>query len=230
MTSGSPRCPWAVMVASNSIQSFGFSSATSVFKSSPKSSAMSGASRRGKRCGYVRIMTTLLARRNKTSKPSRMSMTSPCHLNVRFRNRSSKARAVDARFRSDVRGPHSARKSSQVSIEGGPFGGGSEVRALSCTVDRKMNAVIMTKSSPKSMMTYFLASTTAHEPILRDMTSDLKVGRLMRDFLAITFRQRGQWCTTSLNAGHSSGRTQKAIHPRLNHTTKASMYVTQEAS
>mmetsp|Transcript_63447 Transcript_63447/g.194026 ORF Transcript_63447/g.194026 Transcript_63447/m.194026 type:complete len:222 (-) Transcript_63447:165-830(-) len=221
------------MVASNSIQSPWLSDATSLFRSSPNSSAMSGWSpcRVLKRGGYILTIITLFVRTTiKTSKPSRMTATSPCHLNVRRRKRSSKARAVDGRWDSDadVRGPQSKRKSSHVSMDGAPLC--SSCVVLICTVDRKKYTAPMMPTRPKRIATYFLASTTAQPPILQVITSDRNVGRLMRDFLSITLRQRGQWWTTSLKAGHNRGSTQNAIHPRLIQTTNASSHVTQEAS
>mmetsp|Transcript_71280 Transcript_71280/g.186898 ORF Transcript_71280/g.186898 Transcript_71280/m.186898 type:complete len:205 (-) Transcript_71280:163-777(-) len=173
-------------------------------------------------------MITLFVRTKSTSKPSRIIFTSPCHLKLRFRYLSSKLWAVEALCPSEVRGPQSNMKSSHVSMEGAPLW--TSWAVLRCTVERSTYTPRIVRTRKTRITTYFRASTTAQFPILNDMISVRKVGRLMRDFLAMTLRQRGQWCTTSLNAGHRSGRTQKAIQPRLNHTTKPRTQVTHEAS
>mmetsp|Transcript_20750 Transcript_20750/g.40594 ORF Transcript_20750/g.40594 Transcript_20750/m.40594 type:complete len:240 (-) Transcript_20750:556-1275(-) len=135
ITSGSPRKPCAIMVASNSTQSPGSRVPTSGFLSSPKMRAISGKSRRGKRGGVILTMTTLLVFTKRTSKPSRITRTSPCHLNVLRLNFSSKARAVEVRWRRAFRGPQSCRKSSQESDDSGPRS--TSARVFSCTVERK---------------------------------------------------------------------------------------------
>mmetsp|Transcript_86416 Transcript_86416/g.241764 ORF Transcript_86416/g.241764 Transcript_86416/m.241764 type:complete len:262 (+) Transcript_86416:67-852(+) len=192
MTSGSPRCPCATIVASNSIQSPGFNKATSAFRSSPKRSAKSGRSRRlGYREGCICTLTMLLARKNSTSKPSLIRRTSPCHVNVRLWYFSWNCRDVEARCCKVVRGPQSDKKSSHVNKAASPF-------VISCGMFkgvyvRKTYAPRTKLINPMAIITYFRASTTAQPPTLHVMTSVRKVGRLMRDFLAITFRQRGQW-------------------------------------
>mmetsp|Transcript_41525 Transcript_41525/g.123253 ORF Transcript_41525/g.123253 Transcript_41525/m.123253 type:complete len:207 (-) Transcript_41525:207-827(-) len=173
-------------------------------------------------------MITLFVRTKSTSKPSRIIFTSPCHLKLRRRYRSSNMWAVDALCPREVRGPQSKRKSSQVSMEAAPLW--TSWAVLRCTVERRTYTPRIVSTRKSRIMTYFRARTTAQLPILNDMISVRKVGRFMRDFLAMTLRQRGQWCTTSLKAGHRSGRTQKAIQPRLNHTTKPRTQVTHEAS
>merc|ERR1740138_2053407 len=115
-----------------------------------------------------------------------MLRTSPCHLKVRRRYFSSKLREVEARCCKVVRGPQSKRKSSQVSADEGPLS--TSCCALRWTVDRRTYAVMINAIRPKAIMTYFLASTTAQPPTLQVMTSERHVGRLIRDFLATTFR------------------------------------------
>mmetsp|Transcript_49268 Transcript_49268/g.107272 ORF Transcript_49268/g.107272 Transcript_49268/m.107272 type:complete len:235 (-) Transcript_49268:257-961(-) len=229
ISSGSPLYPCRVIVASNSTQSPGDSSEISLFRLSLNSNATSGKSRRGKRDGYIRTIRTLLVRIKKTSKPSRMTRTSPCHVKVRRLYFSSKTNAELPRDLKDDLGPQSNRKSSQLSLEGAPLLTSGDA-PLTCTKERRQYTATIVAKSPRKMMTYFRASTTAQLPTLMLHTSVRNVGNEIRDLRAMTFRHRGQWCTTSLKAGHRSGNTQKAIHPKLNHTTIARSHVTHEAS
>mmetsp|Transcript_30355 Transcript_30355/g.66452 ORF Transcript_30355/g.66452 Transcript_30355/m.66452 type:complete len:320 (+) Transcript_30355:707-1666(+) len=226
ITSGSPLRPCACIVASNSTQSPGFTSATAQFRSSLKSKARSGPSRRWNRGGNIRTMTRDLVFRRKISMPSRIERTSPCQLKVRCRYFSKGHERGP--FLRELRGPQSDKNSSQLSMEVGPL---CTSRGVSSgIVDLRMKTVKMTTKRPHAIMTYFLARTTAQPPNLQVMTSERKVGKLIRDFLATTFRQCGQRCSTSLKAGHSRGSTQKAIQPRLNQMTKPRSHVTHEVS
>mmetsp|Transcript_26348 Transcript_26348/g.61102 ORF Transcript_26348/g.61102 Transcript_26348/m.61102 type:complete len:317 (+) Transcript_26348:139-1089(+) len=191
INSGSPRYPCKVIVASNSTQSPGVSSEISLLRDSLNSSATSGRSRRGNRAGYMRTMSTLFVRTKKTSKPSRITRTSPCQVKVRRRYFSSKTMAELPRDRRDDFGPQSKRKSSHVSMEGAPLWT-SGAAPLTWTKERIKYTATIVNTSPKKMITYFRAKTTAQFPTFRLQTSVRKVGKEMRDFRAMTFKHRGQ--------------------------------------
>merc|ERR1719316_2294542 len=99
----------------------------------------------------------------------------------------------DVRFPRDDRGPHSRRKSSHDSKEASPFVGVSRdaCPGATCTVDLTMAIVIIIPMRVAAMTTYFLARTMAQDPIFKVITSLRKVGKLIRDFLAMTFRHLG---------------------------------------